>query len=164
MWRHKLHIKSQWLHLDRFCMDIYLQTTVTSISPKQRRKCKRQVDFYTTIGRDRFHWAATPLKPYKVGNICYMTYRYSVLYFLNLSLKDFFPQKTAIFVKISKSETVIVSCFNVSRMPNRHTSQTKIEDIVHCNNVRTDRSPPRFMCIVLHQFDKLNDKHTFTTN
>ena len=35
-------------------------------------------NFYTTKGRDRFHWAATPLKPYKVGNICYMTYRYSV--------------------------------------------------------------------------------------
>ena len=44
-----------------------------------------------------------PLKPYKVRNICYMTYRYSVLYFLNLSLKHFSPQKTAIFVKISKS-------------------------------------------------------------
>ena len=28
---------------------------------------------YTTKGRDRFHWAATPLKPYKVGNICSMT-------------------------------------------------------------------------------------------
>ena len=39
----------------------------------------------------------------QVGYICYMTLRYSVLYFLNLSLKLFFPQKTAIFVKISKS-------------------------------------------------------------
>ena len=45
-----------------------------------------KLDFYTTKGRDIFHWAATPLIPYKVGNICYMTYRYSVLYFLNLSL------------------------------------------------------------------------------
>ena len=25
--------------------------------------------FYTTKGRDRFHWASTPLKPYKVGYI-----------------------------------------------------------------------------------------------
>ena len=25
------------------------------------------VGIYTTKGRDRFHWAATPLKPYKVG-------------------------------------------------------------------------------------------------
>ena len=60
---------------------------------------------YTTCsnGGDRFHLADTHLKPYLVGNICYMTYRYSVLYFLNLSLKHFFPQKTAIFVKIFKS-------------------------------------------------------------
>ena len=28
---------------------------------------------YTTKGRDRFHWAATPLRPYKVRNICNMT-------------------------------------------------------------------------------------------
>ena len=55
---------------------------------------------YSTKERDRFHCAATDLKPYKVGNICYMTYRYSVLYFLNI----FFPKKTAIFVKISKLE------------------------------------------------------------
>ena len=48
---------------------------------------------YTTKGRDRFHLAATPLKPHKVGNICYMTYRYGVLYFLNLSLKHFFPHR-----------------------------------------------------------------------
>ena len=63
-----------------------------------------QRDIYTTKGRDQFHWAATPLKPYKVGNICYMTYRYSVLYFLNLFLKHFFPhRKRQFFVKISKS-------------------------------------------------------------
>ena len=30
------------------------------------------------------------------------------------------------------------------------------------NNVRTDRSPPRFTCIVLHQFAKLNDNYPFT--
>ena len=30
------------------------------------------------------------------------------------------------------------------------------------NNVRTDRSPPRFMCIVLDQFAKLNDNRAFT--
>ena len=52
---------------------------------------------YTTKGRDRFHWAATPLKPHKVGNICYMTYRYSVLYFLNLSLNNFFPTENGNF-------------------------------------------------------------------
>ena len=55
--------------------------------------------FYTTKGRDRFHWAV----PYKVGNICYMTYKYIVLYFLNCLWNIFFLQKTAIFVKISKS-------------------------------------------------------------
>ena len=26
---------------------------------------------YITKGRARFHWVGTPLKPYKVGNICY---------------------------------------------------------------------------------------------
>ena len=52
---------------------------------------------YTTKGRDRFHRAATPLKPHKVGNICYMTYRYSVLYFLNLSFKHFFPTENGNF-------------------------------------------------------------------
>ena len=92
--------------------------------------------FYTTKGRDRFHWAATPLKPYKVGNICYMTYRYSVLYFLNLSLKHFFPQRKRQFLwKYPNPETVIVPCLNVSRMPNRRTSQSKIEDIVHCKGI-----------------------------
>ena len=85
------------------------------------------------IGRDRFHWAATPLKPYKVGNICYMTYRYSVLYFLNMSFKKNFPHRKRQFLwKYQNPETVIVPCFNVSRMPNRRTSQSKIEDIVHC--------------------------------
>ena len=59
--------------------------------------CIKWKYFYTTKGRDRFHWAATPLKPYKVGNICYMTYRYSVLYFLNLSLKHFFPTENGNF-------------------------------------------------------------------
>ena len=87
------------------------------------------------------------MKPYKVGNICYMTYRYSVLYFLNLSLKHFFlPQKTAIFVKISKFKTVIVPCLNVSRMPNLRTSQSKIEDIVHCKCIR---------CKIIKNFAKM---------
>ena len=88
---------------------------------------------YTTKGRDRFHWAATPLKTYKVGNICYMTYWYSLLFFLNLSLKHIFPHRKRQFLgKYSNPETVIVPCFNVSRMPNRRTFQSKIEDIVHC--------------------------------
>ena len=76
-----------------------------------------------TQGRDRFHWAATPLKPYKVGNICYMTYRYSVLYFFNLSLKHFSPHRKRQFLwKYPNPETVIVPCFNVS-------SQSKIETL-----------------------------------
>ena len=53
---------------------------------------------YTTKGRDRFHWAATPLKPCNVGNICFMTYSYSVLYFLNLSLKHFFSHRKRNFL------------------------------------------------------------------
>ena len=97
------------------------------------RKITLDKDIYTTKGRDRFHWAATPLKPYKVGNICYMTYRYSVLYFLNLSVKHFFPHRKRQFLwKYPNPETVIVPCLNMSRMPNRRTSQSKIEDIVHC--------------------------------
>ena len=92
-----------------------------------------KTNIYTTKGRDRFHWAATPLKPYKVGNICYMKYRYSVLYTLNLSLKHFFPhRKRQFLLKYPNPETVILPCFNVSRIPNRRTSQSKIKDIVHC--------------------------------
>ena len=34
--------------------------------PKQILQMKH---IYTTKGRDRFHWAVTPLKPHKVGNI-----------------------------------------------------------------------------------------------
>ena len=82
----------------------------------------------TTKGRDRFHWAATPLKPYKVGNICYMTYRYSLLYFLNLSLKHFFSHRKRQFLwKYPNPETVIVSCFNAFAL-----AQSKVDDIVQC--------------------------------
>ena len=95
-------------------------------------RLQRRCIIYTTKGRDRFHWAATPLKPYKVGNICYMTYRYTVLYFLNLFLKHFFSHRKQQFLwKYPNPETVIVPCFNVSRMPNRRISQSKI-DIVNC--------------------------------
>ena len=96
--------------------------------------CWELLRIYTTKGRDRFHWAATPLKPYKVGNICHMAYRYSVFFFLNLSLKHFFSHRKRQFLrKYRNPETVIGPCFNVSQMPNRRTSQSKIEDIVHCN-------------------------------
>ena len=64
-----------------------------SHTPPHQKKKK----IYTTKGRDRFHWAATPLKPHKVKKICYMTYRYSVLYFLNLSLKHFSPTENGKF-------------------------------------------------------------------
>ena len=95
--------------------------------------CNSTSSFYTTKGRDRFHWAATPLKPYNVGNICYMTCRHGVLYFLNLPLKHLFSHRKRHFLwKYPNPETVIVPCFNVSRMPNRRSSQSRIEDIVHC--------------------------------
>ena len=91
-------------------------------SVKVTRQILNIFTIYTTKGRDRFHWAATPLKPYKVGNICYMTYRCSVLYFLNLSLKHFFPLRKRQFLwKYPNPETVFVPCLNVSRMPNRRT-------------------------------------------
>ena len=91
-------------------------------------QCLSSFKIYTSKGRDRFHWAATSLKPHKVGNICNMTYRYSVLNFLNLSSKHFFPHRKRQFLwKYPNPETVIVSCLNASRMPNRRTSQSKIE-------------------------------------
>ena len=87
---------------------------------------------YTTKGRDRFHWAATPLKPHKVGNICYMTYRYSVLYFLNLSLEHFFPTENGNFCdNIQIRKPLSFRVLTRSRMPNRRNSQSKIEDFVH---------------------------------
>ena len=49
------------------------------------------------------------MKPYKVGNICNMTY--SVLNFLILSLKHIFPQENptriCFYIKYPNSETVI---------------------------------------------------------
>ena len=97
---------------------------------------KLLTSIYTTKGRDRFHWAATPLKPHKVGNMCYMTYRFSVLYFLYLSLKHFFPHRKRQFLwKYPNPETVIVPCFNASRMPNRRTSQSKIEEFAELNDI-----------------------------
>ena len=71
--------------------------------------------FYTTKGRDRFHWAATPLKPYKFGNICY------------LSLKHFFPTENGNFCEnIQIRSTLSFRVLTRSRMPNRRTSQSKI--------------------------------------
>ena len=67
---------------------------IVAVSPD---KFPQLLPIYTTKGRDRFHWAVTPLKPHEVGNICYMKYRYSVLYFLNLSLKHFFPTENGNF-------------------------------------------------------------------
>ena len=84
---------------------------------------------YTTCtkGRDRFHWAATPLKPYKVGNIFYMTYRYSVLYFLNLS-----HRKRQFLWKYPNPETVVVVCFNA--FVHAKSTYFPIEDGRHCYN------------------------------
>ena len=83
---------------------------------------------YTTKGRDRFHWAATPLKQYKVGNICYMTYRYSVLYFLNLSLKHF-PHNGNFCENIQIRRPLSFRVLTRSRMSNQRTSQSKIEEL-----------------------------------
>ena len=69
----------------------------------------KTVEIYNTKGRDRFLGAATPLKPYKVGNICDITYKCSVLYFLNLSLKQsFFHRKRQFLRKYPNSDRVIV--------------------------------------------------------
>ena len=87
---------------------------------------------YTTKGRDRFHWAATPLKPYKVRNICCMKYRYGVLYFLNLSLKKKNSTENGNFCEnIQIRRPLSFRVLTRSRMPNRRTSQSKIEDTVH---------------------------------
>ena len=83
---------------------------------------------YTTKGRDLFYWTATPLKPYKVGNICYMNYRYSVLYFLNLSLKHFFSTENDNFCgNIQIRRPLSFRFLSRLRMPYRRTSQSKME-------------------------------------
>ena len=94
-----------------------------------------------------------------------MTYRYSVLYFLNLSLNIFFHRKRQFLWKYPNPETVIVLCFNLSRMPNQRTSQSKIEDIVHWSAI---------LCLIKgrhihpvrhakHPKQILQTKHKFTT-
>ena len=88
---------------------------------------------YNTKGGDRFHWAATPPKPYTVGNIWYMTYNVWCIILPKFVGETFFSHRKRQFLwKYPNPETVIVPCFNVSRMPNRRTSQSKIENIVHC--------------------------------
>ena len=62
--------------------------------------------------------------------VIYMTFGYSVLYFLNLSLKHFPPKKTAIYVKISKSEVVVVPCLNA--FAHAQSTYFPIEDRRHC--------------------------------
>ena len=77
---------------------------------------------YTTKGRDRFHLAATPMKAYKIGNICYMTYRYSVLCFLNLTLKHFFSTANGNFCEnIQIRRPLSISVLTRARMLNRRT-------------------------------------------
>ena len=84
--------------------------------------------FYTTKGRDRFHWAAKQSRKY-------LLYDKGIVYCTFFCLWNIFSQKTANFVKISKSGDLYRSVFrNVyrSRMPNQRTSQSKIKDIEHC--------------------------------
>ena len=92
-----------------------------------------KISIQNFTSRDRFHWAATPLKPYKVVNICYMTYRYySVLYFL-LSLKHFFSYRKRQFLgKYSNPETVIVPSFNAFAHAQSTYMYFPIEDSRHC--------------------------------
>ena len=78
---------------------------------------------YATIGRDRFHRDANPLKPDKFVNICYVSYWNSVLYFLNLSSKHFFSTENGNFfenIQIWRSSSFRV--VTRSRMPNRRTT------------------------------------------
>ena len=93
------------------------------------------MDVYTCTnkGRDRFHWAATPLKPYKVGNISYMTYRYSALYFL---------RKRQLWWKYPNPEKVIVPCSNA---------------FAHAQSTYFPIKDRRHYTLQLHQFAKLND-------
>ena len=113
---------------------------------------------YTTKGRDRFHWAATPLKPYTVGNICYMMYRYSVLYCL---WNIFYHGKRQFLWTYRNPETVIVPCFNVSRTLNRRTSQSLyIVSASVCSIKRRHIHPVRH---AKHPKQILQTKHTFTT-
>ena len=80
---------------------------------------------------------ATPLKPYKVRNICYMTYSYSVLYFLNLSLKHFFfpPTENGNFCENIQSGDRNHSVFY--RVAHAQSTYFPIEDRRHCMYIVT---------------------------
>ena len=123
-------------------LPVFSFTRHSTICINQRFYVNKKI-IYTTKGRDRFHWAATPLKPYKFGNICYMTYRYSVLYFLNLSLKFVFSNRKRQFLwRYPNPEIVIVPCFNA--FAHAQSTYFPIEDRRHCT-------------FVMHQFVKFND-------
>ena len=75
----------------------------------------------------------------------------------------FSHRKRQLLWKYPNPETVIVPCINVSRMPNRRTSQSKMEDIVRasiCSNKGKHIHPVRH---AKHPKQILQTKHTFTT-
>ena len=75
--------------------------------------------------------------------ICYMMYRYSVLYFLNLSLNHFISHRKRQFLwKYTHPEAVIVPCFNA--FAHAQSTYFPIEERRHCT-------------LQVHQFAKLND-------
>ena len=124
------YFKGKWSYWNMSCV-WNIGTLKTLFKFKMLRKITLISIFfiiYSTKGRDRFHWAATPLKPYKVGNI-YMTYGYSLLYFLNLSVKHlFFHKKRQFLWKYPNPETVTVPCFNV--FAHAQSTYFPIEDTV----------------------------------
>ena len=72
-----------------------------------------------------------------------MTYRYSVLNFLNFSLKIFFPTEKRQFLwKYLNHEIVIVSCFNA---------------FAHAQSTYFPIEGRRYCTLYVHQFAKLND-------
>ena len=96
-----------------------------------------------------------------------MAYKYSVLYFLNLSLKHLFPHRKQKFLwKYPNPETIIVPCLNVSRMPNLRTSQSKISKTLYIVSASVCSIKGRHIHPVRHTKHPkqiLQTKHTFTT-
>ena len=73
---------------------------------------------YATKGVDRFHWAATPLKPYQVGNMCDRTF--------NLSLnQSFFHRKRQLCEKIPNFEDCKLSRRSAHKMRNGYVGNYK---------------------------------------
>ena len=86
-----------------------------------------------------------------------MTYRYSVLYFLNLSLKHFYPTENGNFCE----NIQIRRPFNVSRIPNQRRQKTLYIVCASVCSIKGRHIRP--VKHAKHPKQILQTKHTFTT-